>query len=130
MRGTEEELDTRLGVMRCTAFTPGRAASAWTLEASVRTALGEPFSITWYEDALKGPYIAFERVQERWVVASAHGVAVEPGTSMASLEGRHAPMHDYWSYSRFCGSEQSERIRSLKIRDGRVVERFASVIYD
>ena len=39
--GTEEELDADLGVMRWTALTPGRAARACSLLASVRTAMPE-----------------------------------------------------------------------------------------
>ena len=98
--------------------------------ASVRSTLGEPLDITWYDDAVRGPWITFEPVQGRWVVTSADGIAVSPGTSMASLEGRRAAMHEYWRYSRYCASEQSARLRNLELRGGRVVRRNASVIYD
>jgi hypothetical protein len=99
-------------------------------EAEVRARLGEPFSITWYDDLAKGPSVRFERFNDRWIVASAHGVDVPSGAPMSSLAGGRTLSNEYWSYSRSCTSDQSERIRGLTLRGGSVVRRNAAVIYD
>jgi hypothetical protein len=107
------------------ASQPGDAAS------SVRATLGEPLTITWFgELAIGAPSITFVRSGGQWVVGSASGVDAPPRAPMASLEGRRTLPNEYWSYSQSCTSEESVRIRGLTLRDGRVVRRNASVIYD
>jgi hypothetical protein len=99
-------------------------------DAAVRARLGAPFAITWYDDIVQGPSITFEPTDRGWVATSSHNVVVPPRASMASLEAQRSLPNEYWSYSRKCTSSESQRVRGLTLRGGRVVRRDSAVIYD